>query len=101
LGAATGLIAISFGAFIALRFGYIAAIVSAAVTRFAAEFPWTTDFSAWFAPQTVLSWAVVAGLLAFGLLRALGGKSLFSDPLNDPVIGPGGRARGARGTPSA
>jgi hypothetical protein len=53
----------------------------------AERFPWTTDFGAWFAPQLMLGWVVILALLAYGFTTAVGGRSLFKDPLSDPVIG--------------
>jgi serine/threonine-protein kinase len=75
----------AFSALVALRVGYVAAIVTGTVSWIALDFPFTTDFSTWFAPQTLLGWAIVAGLTAYGLSTALGGRTVFSDPLSDPV----------------
>jgi serine/threonine-protein kinase len=72
---------------VALRFGYVAVIVAWAVNSMAERFPWTTDFGAWFAPQLMLGWVVILALLAYGFTTAVGGRSLFKDPLSDPVIG--------------
>jgi hypothetical protein len=72
---------------VALRFGYVALIVSWAVNLMAERLPWTTDFGAWFAPQLMLAWVMILALLAYGFMTAVGGRSLFRDPLSDPVIG--------------
>jgi hypothetical protein len=50
-----------------------------------ASLPWTLDFSSWVAPQTILAWGIMAVLLGYGFLTAVGGRSIFSDPLSDPV----------------
>ena len=47
--------------------------------------PWTLDFSSWVAPQTMFAWGIMVVLLGYGFMTAVGGKSLFSDPLSDPV----------------
>jgi hypothetical protein len=49
------------------------------------DFPWTSDLSTWFAPQTLLGWAVIVVALAYGFMIAVRGHSLFQDPLSDPV----------------
>ncbi|HET9252285.1 MAG TPA: hypothetical protein VFP58_09225, partial [Candidatus Eisenbacteria bacterium] len=72
---------------LALRFGYVALIVAWSVNFIADRLPWTTDFGAWFAPQTMLGWVLILALLGFGFLTAVGGRSLFRDPLSEPVIG--------------
>ena len=73
--------------FVMLRFGYVALITGWAVSSMAEAFPWSTDFGAWFAPQLILGWALLLALLVYGFTTAIRGKSLFSDPLSDPVIG--------------
>ena len=85
LGASLFLTAINV--VIMLRFGYVALIVAWAVSAMADTFPWSTDLGSWFAPQLMLAWALMLSLLAFGFMTAVGGKSLFRDPLSDPVIG--------------
>jgi serine/threonine-protein kinase len=70
---------------VVLRFGYVAAIVIIAVSNLADSLAWTLDFSSWVAPQTMFAWGIMAVLLGYGFLTAVGGKSLFSDPLSDPV----------------
>ena len=78
---------------IGLRFGYVALLVILTVGLLAASLPWTLDFSSWVAPQTILAWGIMAALLGYGFTTAVGGKSLFSDPLSDPVAA-SVRARG-------
>jgi serine/threonine-protein kinase len=70
---------------IGLRFGYIALIVIVTMGELSASLPWTLDFSSWVAPQTILAWGIMAVLLGYGFLTAVGGRSIFSDPLSDPV----------------
>jgi serine/threonine-protein kinase len=69
----------------AVRFGYVALIVTVVVSLLAEGLPWTLDFSSWVAPQTMFAWGIMAVLLVYGFMTAVGGKSLFSDPLSDPV----------------
>jgi serine/threonine-protein kinase len=87
LAAGFALVSTIVTAFVALRFGFVASAVSLLVLQLAGVFPWTTDLGAWFAPQTLLSWGVIGALLAYGFLTAVGGKSLFRDPLGDPAAG--------------
>jgi predicted Ser/Thr protein kinase len=70
---------------VAMRFGYVALTVIVIVSLLVDGLPWTLDFSSWVAPQTMFAWGIMAVLLGYGFLTAVGGKSLFSDPLNDPV----------------
>jgi serine/threonine-protein kinase len=70
---------------VAVRFGYVAMTVIVIVSLLAEGLPWTLDFSSWVAPQTLFAWGIMAVLLGYGFLTAVGGKSLFSDPLSDPV----------------
>ena len=70
---------------VALRFGYVALIVIVTVSLLMDCLAWTLDFSSWVAPQTMFAWGIMAVLLGYGFLTAVGGKSLFSDPLSDPV----------------
>jgi len=76
-----------FGAMIpiALRFGYVALMSTAFVVGLADTMAWSLDFNTWVAPQTIFAWAVVLALGGYGLVTAVGGKSLFNDPLHDPV----------------
>jgi predicted Ser/Thr protein kinase len=78
---------LSWGAvvWVAVRFGYVALTVIVIVSLLAEGLPWTLDFSSWVAPQTLFAWGIMAVLLGYGFLTAVGGKSLFSDPLSDPV----------------
>jgi hypothetical protein len=73
------------GALIALRFGYVATLVSLFLGLLTASQPFSLDFSSWVAPQTAFAWAIVLALVAYGFLTAVAGHSLFRDPLSDPV----------------
>ncbi|HYQ90394.1 MAG TPA: serine/threonine-protein kinase [Candidatus Binatia bacterium] len=77
---------------VAVRFGYVALTFIILVSLLVDVLPWTLDFSSWVAPQTMFAWGIMAVLLGYGFLTAVGGKSLFSDPLSDPVA-TGVRAR--------
>src|SRR6267154_1652793 len=70
---------------VAVRFGYVASTFIILVSLLVDVLPWTLDFSSWVAPQTMFAWGIMAVLLGYGFLTAVGGKSLFSDPLSDPV----------------
>jgi serine/threonine-protein kinase len=76
---------------VALRFGYVALIVAITLVSIVEFLAWSLDFSSWVAPQTLFAWGIMAVLLGYGFMVAVGGKSLFSDPLSDPVAV--GRAR--------
>ncbi|MGE5179761.1 MAG: protein kinase domain-containing protein [Bacteroidota bacterium] len=73
-----------FLAFI-LRYGFVVTIAALFTGLLMSLLPWTTDLSTWFAPQVVLGWAAMAALLTYGFLTAVAGRSLFRDPLSDPV----------------
>ncbi len=92
LDAIVSLLAWGAVVWVALRFGYVALIVIVAVSALAESLAWTLDFSSWVAPQTMFAWGIMAVLLGYGFLTAVGGKSLFSDPLSDPVA-PAARGR--------
>jgi serine/threonine-protein kinase len=68
-----------------LRFGYVAGAVNMSVLFIADGLAWTLDFGSWVAPQTMFAWGIMAVMLGYGFLTAVGGRSLFSDPLSDPV----------------
>ncbi|HEU4724615.1 MAG TPA: hypothetical protein VFU59_04860, partial [Candidatus Eisenbacteria bacterium] len=70
---------------IVLRFGFVATAMALGAQTLFSEFPWTTNFSTWSAPQTLLGWILVLGLVGYGFMTAVGGKSLFKDPLSDPL----------------
>jgi hypothetical protein len=93
LSALENLVAYSFLIFVLIRFGFVAAIATVLVSFSLHNFIWTTDLNVWFGPQIFLSWGILLALLIYGFLTAVGGKSLFSDPLSDPVFG--GRRPGA------
>jgi hypothetical protein len=73
------------GLLLALRFGYIATLVSLTVTLLADSLAWSLDFNSWVGPQTAFAWGLLLALAGYGFLTAVGGHSLFRDPLNDPV----------------
>ncbi|HEU4333799.1 MAG TPA: hypothetical protein VFT32_04835, partial [Candidatus Eisenbacteria bacterium] len=91
LGAATSLLASAMIIFVAVRYGYVAVVVGGAVQNLLTRIPWTTDVGGWYAPQILLGWVLVAVPLVFGFVVAVGGRSLFRDPLSDPVL-PGGKS---------
>jgi hypothetical protein len=73
----------AFGVFILVRYGLVATVMCFAMGLMLEGFPWTTDLSTWFAPQTILGWTIVLAILVYGFLTAVGGRSLFRDPLSD------------------
>jgi len=71
--------------FIALRFGYVTMLVALTAVTLTENLAWSLDFSSWLAPQTMFAWGIMAVLLGYGFVTAVGGRSIFSDPLSDPV----------------
>jgi hypothetical protein len=86
LDLALGLVVTSGGIWVCLRFGYVATIVSTMTLVLVDSLAWSLNFDSWAAPQTVFAWGLIAALLAYGFFTAVGGRSLFRDPLSDPVI---------------
>ncbi|HKO22319.1 MAG TPA: protein kinase, partial [Candidatus Eisenbacteria bacterium] len=80
IGTAMGLTAF---AFVALRFGFLAALISAFLSQVADQIPWTTDLSAWYAGRMLIAVAVFGVLMAYGFFTALGGRSIFRDPIGE------------------
>jgi predicted Ser/Thr protein kinase len=68
--------------FLTFRFGFLAAVSMYLFSQFADGFPWTTNLQTSFASQTLLSWAIVVVILAYGFFAAVGGKSILRDPLS-------------------
>jgi serine/threonine-protein kinase len=78
-------------AWVVVRFGLLAALAGSFM-RFVLMFlPWTLDFSAWYAARALPGALVVGGLLLLGFFKALGGQSLFRDPLAEPAGSPDSR----------
>lgn len=67
--------------FFTFRFGFLAAVAMYFFVQLADGFPWTTNLQTPFASQTLLSWAIVLVILAYGFFAAVGGKSILRDPL--------------------
>ena len=80
-----GVIMIGLGVAIALRYGYVALLAAWFVGTLADSLAWSLNFNSWVAPQTMFAWGIVLALLGYGFMTAVGGKSIFSDPLSDPV----------------
>ena len=66
---------------LALRFGFLAAMTGGFVTQLVPLVPWTTDLSVWYADRMLIAIAILGVLLMYGFVIALGGKSLFKDPI--------------------
>jgi serine/threonine-protein kinase len=67
---------------IVVRFGYLATVATTSVMFMADGLAWTLGFGSWLAPLAMLAWGVIALLLGYGFMTAVGGKSIFSDPLS-------------------
>jgi len=73
------------GTFVTLRFGLLAGMVTMSTGLIFGDLPWTTDLGSWFGQQAVLGGLILLALVGYGFMVAVGGKSLFRDPLHDPV----------------
>lgn len=87
LDLAMGLLSSGIVVFVGLRYGFITMLSGLLFANLVEIFPWTTDLSAWFAPQTLLSWGILGAIMIYGFLTAIGGRPLFRDPLSDPAMG--------------
>jgi hypothetical protein len=84
LAAAVGTgIGVATFAFVALRFGFLAVLTAAFLMQTIGIVPGTTDLSAWYSGRMFLVLAPFFGLLVFGFLTALGGRSIFRDPIGE------------------
>jgi hypothetical protein len=84
LAAAVGTtIGVATFAFVALRFGFLAVLTAAFLMQIIGIVPGTTDLSAWYSSRMFLALAPFFGLLVFGFLTALGGRSIFKDPIGE------------------
>jgi len=68
-------------AIIALRFGFLAAMLGGFVAQIVLLVPWTTDLSVWYSGRMLIVVAFLAPLLAYGFVTALRGRSIFQDPI--------------------
>ena len=64
-------------------FGLLATIVAFYFFGILGSSPFTLDMSAWYAPGSLIHIAVLVALPVYGFIIALGGKRLFSDPLEN------------------
>jgi hypothetical protein len=78
----TGIGVVGF-AVVALRFGFLAALTAGFLMQIVGIVPLTTDLSAWYSSRMFLALAPFCGLLVFGFLTALGGRSIFKDPIGE------------------
>jgi eukaryotic-like serine/threonine-protein kinase len=67
--------------FIALRFGFLAALVSGLLAQTVGNIPWTTDLSAWYSSRMLIAVALFGPMMIYGFVIALGGRSIFRDPI--------------------
>ena len=71
-----GILSVGLYVFVALRFGLLALVTLAFVTRLL-ESAWiTTDFSRWYASNGAVTLAIVMALALYCMANALGGKPL-------------------------
>jgi hypothetical protein len=78
-----GVIGMVSFAYVALRFGFLAAMVGGGLVQVAALVPWTTDLSVWYSDRMLVAIATLGALLLYGFVIALGGRSIFRDPILD------------------
>jgi hypothetical protein len=69
--------------FVLMRFGLLAAVASMFVTLVMGAAVASLDLSSWYADRALLSITVILALLVFGAATALGGKTIFGDPLRE------------------
>jgi hypothetical protein len=67
--------------FVALRFGFLATLISAFLVRALENTPWTTHLSAWYSGRTLIVVTLFGALMIYGFLISLGGRSIFRDPI--------------------
>jgi hypothetical protein len=77
-----GVIGMASFTYVALRFGFLAAMVGGSLVQVAAVMPWTTDLSVWYSDRMLVAIAILGALLAYGFITALGGRSIFKDPIS-------------------
>ena len=70
--------------FVLSRFGVLALIVAFSVDLILISFPLATDFSAWYAGNSLYALASVLALTAYALYTALAGRPLFKAGFLDP-----------------
>ena len=78
----TGVIMTGF-IFVALRFGFLAALISGFLLQGLGNIIWTTDLSAWYSGRMLVPVAVFGALMIYGFLISLGGRSIFKDPIGE------------------
>ncbi len=67
--------------FVLTKFGFVTFLTGMYVNVLFTLMPLTSDFSSWYAGQSLLALLVVIGLAAFGLHSALAGRSIIQDEL--------------------
>jgi predicted Ser/Thr protein kinase len=90
--AVTGVIGAASLAYVGLRFGFLAAMTGGFVIQVMLLVPWTTDLSAWFSDRMLIAAVILGALLVYGFTNALGGRSIFRDPILEPAAGRAPRA---------
>jgi hypothetical protein len=69
--------------FVALRFGFLAALISGFLLQNVGNIIWTTDLSAWYSGRMLIPLALFGALMIYGFLISLGGRSIFRDPIGE------------------
>jgi hypothetical protein len=69
--------------FVIHRFGLLAAAMVLFVDNVVTDVPWTTDLSVWWATPTLLTAALLIGLVSFAYYAARAGEPLFGNVLAD------------------
>jgi hypothetical protein len=68
-----------------MRFGLLAAAVAALVGIVMSSTVGSFDLSSWYADRALVPMVLLLGLLLYGAMTALAGKSIFGDPLREGV----------------
>jgi hypothetical protein len=78
----TGVIITGF-TFVALRFGFLAALISGFLLQNLGNIIWTTDLSAWYSGRMFIPAGLFGALMIYGFVISLGGRSIFRDPIGE------------------
>ncbi len=67
-----------------MRFGLLSGVVGIFAGLMLGSSVASFDFSAWYADRSLTALGVIAAVVTYGVVTALGGKSIFGDPLDTP-----------------
>jgi serine/threonine-protein kinase len=82
-----GAVLVAIPVLVLMRFGLLAAVVTAWVGLVMSSTVASFDLSTWYADRALLPIALLGALLAYGALTALAGKSILGDPLKAAAKG--------------